>query len=79
MANHVSIVHPRRPPLIQVPPYTVHKAGKDLAHTNKTTVDVTIHTCQINAFICPETGKPQEYRHIMNGPDKPKYTRGMTN
>ena len=33
----------------------------------------------MNVVICPETGKPQEYRHLMKGPDKPKWTRAMLN
>ena len=34
---------------------------------------------QINAVMCPETGKSQDYRHLIKGPDKPKWTKAMTN
>ena len=33
----------------------------------------------MNAVISPEAEKPQEYRHLMKGPDKPKWTREMVN
>ena len=33
----------------------------------------------INAVMCPETGKSQDYRHLIKGPDKPKWTKAMTN
>ena len=33
----------------------------------------------MNTVIFPETGKPQEYRHLMKGPDKPKQTRAFGN
>ena len=33
----------------------------------------------MNAVICPDTGKPQEYSHQMKGPDKPKWTRAFKN
>ena len=50
-----------------------------MAHTNNTIVDVTIHPVQMNAVICPETGKLQDYRHLMKGPDKPKWTEEFGN
>ena len=33
----------------------------------------------MNAVIYPETGKNQEYRHLMKGPDNPKWTREFAN
>ena len=33
----------------------------------------------MKAVICPDTRKPQEYRHIMKGPDNPKWTRTFAN
>ena len=42
---------------------------------NRTMGDVTIQTGQINAVIFPDTGKYQEYIHLMKGPYKPKWTR----
>ena len=33
----------------------------------------------MNMVICPDTGKPQEYRHPRKGPEKPKWTRAMEN
>ena len=70
MANHVAIFHPQRPPHIIVPTYSVHKTGEDWAHTNKTTGDMTIHPVKIKAVMCPETGKPQEYRYLMKDNEK---------
>ena len=34
---------------------------------------------QINAVMCPETGKSQDYRNLIKGPDKPTWTKAMTN
>ena len=59
MANHVSTVQPQNTPYISVPEYSFYKTGGKWAHTNKTTGDMKIHPGQINAVICPETGKPQ--------------------
>ena len=70
MANHTATVQPLNPPNIAVPTYSVQKTGEDWSHTNNTTGDVTIQTGRMNTVICPETGKPQEYRHLMKGPDK---------
>ena len=58
MANHVATLQLYRTPLISVPAYTIHQTGEYWAHTNKATVEVTIHLGQINVFVCPETGKP---------------------
>ena len=33
----------------------------------------------MNAVILPDTGKPQDYRHLMKGTEKPKWTRAMAN
>ena len=33
----------------------------------------------MDAVICQETGKSQEYRHLMKGPDKQKWTRSVEN
>ena len=33
----------------------------------------------MNAVICPETGKSQEYKHLMKGPRKIKWTREFAN
>ena len=33
----------------------------------------------MNTVICPETGKPQEYRPLVKGPNKPKWTREFVN
>ena len=41
----------------------------------KTTGEVKIHPGQINTVIYPETGKYQEYGHIMKEPDKTKCTK----
>ena len=59
LAKNIATVQPLNPPNISVPTYSVQKTGEDWAHTNKTTGDVTIHPGQMNAVICPETGKPQ--------------------
>ena len=72
MANHVETFHSQRPSHIAVPALSVHKIGEDWAHTNKKKGDMKIHPSQINAVVCPETGKPQDYRYLIKGPDKPK-------
>ena len=79
MANHMATIPPHRQPPTSLPKYMVHRTGEDLAHTNKTTGEVTIHPEQINTVIFPETGKSQEYIHLMKGPDKPKFTRAVAN
>ena len=68
MVNHVATGQPQNPRYIAVPVYSVHKTGEDWAHTNKTTGDVEIHPGQINVIMCPETGKQQEYSHLMKVP-----------
>ena len=40
---------------------------------------MTIQPGGMNAVILPETGKPQEYRHLVTGPNKPKWTRYFAN
>ena len=58
---------------------TVHKTEEDWVHTNSTTGKFTIHPGIMNDIICLETGKHQEYGHLMKGPDKPKWTRAFEN
>ena len=79
MGNHVAKFQPYRPTQTAVPTYTIHRTGEYWAHTNKTTGEVTIQPRQINAVVCPETGNPQEYRPLMKGTDKPKWTRAIAN
>ena len=33
----------------------------------------------VNAVICPKTGKAQEYRHLLKGPDKLKWIKAVSN
>ena len=75
MANHAATVQPKNPPHIAVPIQSVHKIEEYWEHTHKTTGGVTIHPGRINEVICPETGKPQYYRHLTKGSDKPKWIR----
>ena len=79
MANHIEKVQPLNPPNKVVYTYSVQKVVEDWAHTKNTTRDMTIQTGRTNAVICPETGKTQEYRHLMKRPDKPKWTRAFGN
>ena len=71
MSNHVATIPPPIKMLAPAPTNTaVHITGEDWLHTNRTTGEVTIHPGIINAFVFPETGKSQDYRHLMKGPDK---------
>ena len=79
MANHVATVLPYRLPQKSVPAYTIHIIGKEWAHANKITGEVTIQPDQINAVACPDTGNPQEYRHLMKGTEESKWTRAIAN
>ena len=58
---------------------TVQQIGYDWVCTNSTTSEVNIQTGIMNAVIFPETGKFQEYRHLMKGQVKPKWTRDILN
>ena len=80
MSNHMAKIPPPRK--IQNPTptnTTVHVTGEDWVHTNRTTVEFKIHAGLMNTVISPETGKYEEYRHLMKGIDKPKWTRTMEN
>ena len=77
MANLVETFPPPRQPPTSLLAYKVHRKGEDWAHTNKTTGEVKIQTLQTNANIFLETGKSQEYRHLIKGPGKLKWTRAM--
>ena len=79
MANHVATVQPLNTPEMAIPAYSINKTGEEWAHTNKTTGDMKIHPVQLNAVICPDTGKLQEYRHLLKGPNKPKWKRKFAN
>ena len=79
MANHTKTFSPTRQLPTSSPKYMVHKKGEYWAHMNKTTEEVTIRTGQTNAVIWPETGKYQEYRHLMKVPDKQKWKRTSEN
>ena len=79
MANHVAKITPPRQPPNTLPAYMVHRTGENWSHTNKTKGEVTIHPGKMNAIIFPETGKSQEYSHLIKGPSKPKWTRAMEN
>ena len=79
MSDHIATFQPLNPSNKAVHTYSVQKAGEDWAHTNNTTGDMTIQPGSMNALICPYTIKPQEYRHLMKGPDKPKWTRVFVN
>ena len=79
MDIHVATVQPLNPPNIAVPKYSVHKTGEEWEHTKKTTGVLIIHLGQMNAEICPDNGKPQDYRHLMKGPKNPKRTRSFAN
>ena len=59
MAKHVATVQLHRPPPTSVPAYKIHRTGEDWAHTNKTTVEVTIKPGQMNAVILQETVNPK--------------------
>ena len=71
MSDHIATVQPLNPPNKGVHTHSVQKEGEDWAHTNKTTGYVTIQPGRTNTVICPETGKPHEYRQLMKGPEKP--------
>ena len=79
MSKHTATVQPLNPPNKSVHTYSVQKSGEDWAHTKNTTGDVTIQIGRMNAIICPDTEKPQEYMHLMKGPDKPKWKSSFGN
>ena len=79
MANHVAKILPPIQPPISSPKYRVHRTREDWARTNKTTGEVIIQPGKMNAVIYPETGKHQEYRNLMKGHAKPKWTRATEN
>ena len=79
ISNHTATVQLINPPNKAVHTYSVQKVGVDWAHTNNTTEDVTIQPGRMNTVIFLDTGKLQEYRHVMKGPNKPKWKRYFGN
>ena len=80
MENHVAIIALKIPMANLFPSSTtVRPMGEYWSTASNTTVNVTIQPGFMNTVIFPDTGKAQEYRHLIKGLDKPKCTKVMYN
>ena len=78
MENHVAIINtPTIAPVNTAP--LMHPAGSDWSVIDQETGNITLQTVVVNTVICPKTVKAQEYRHLIKGPDKLKWIKGMYN
>jgi hypothetical protein len=48
-------------------------------HANNATADLLAHVHQANTVVDPITGQVQEYRHLLQGPDAPTWTKSFAN
>ena len=78
MANHVeTITTPTDTPSKPAP--LMRPAGEDWAVIDQVTGKLTLEPGIANAVIYPKTGKSQEYQHLIKPPEKPKWSKGMSN
>jgi hypothetical protein len=48
-------------------------------HANNATADLFAHVHQANTAVDPIAGQVQEYRHLLQGPDAPTWTKSFAN